>query len=137
FGLAGLRIGWIATRDSEVYRRLVSFKHYLTICNSAPSEVLATIALRAHESVLDRVRGIVESNLAVLDDFFDRRAELVRWVRPRAGTVGFARLLSRTPVEELAESLVREEGVMLVPGSAFRHRGNFFRVGFGRANMPA
>jgi aspartate/methionine/tyrosine aminotransferase len=136
FGLAGLRIGWIATRDPEVYARLVSFKHYLTICNAAPSEVLATIALRAREPLLARVRGIVEANLAVLDGFMQRRADLARWVRPKAGTVGFVELLGPTRVDELAENLAREEAVMLLPGSIFDHPGNYFRLGFGRANMP-
>ncbi|MDP9329050.1 MAG: aminotransferase class I/II-fold pyridoxal phosphate-dependent enzyme [Actinomycetota bacterium] len=136
FGLAGLRVGWIATRDPEIYSRLVSFKHYLTICNAAPSEVLATIALRAPETVLARVRGIVGSNLSVLDGFMQRRADLARWVRPKAGTVGFVELLAPTPVDMLAEDLAHEEGVMLLPGSIFDHPGNYFRVGFGRVNMP-
>jgi aspartate/methionine/tyrosine aminotransferase len=38
FGLAGLRIGWIATRNRELYRRLAAFKDYTTICNSGPAE---------------------------------------------------------------------------------------------------
>ena len=41
FGLAGLRIGWIATKDKALLSRMVSFKDYTTICNSAPSEFLA------------------------------------------------------------------------------------------------
>ncbi len=46
YGLAGLRIGWIATHDERLFRELAAFKDYTTICNSAPSEFLATIALR-------------------------------------------------------------------------------------------
>jgi len=50
YGLAGLRIGWIVTRNREVYRRMSAMKDYLSICNSAPSEFLAAVALRASRS---------------------------------------------------------------------------------------
>jgi len=72
FGLAGLRIGWIATRDRQLLARLAAFKDYTTICSSAPSEVLALIALRARDRVLARNRAIVEANLPLLDGFFGR-----------------------------------------------------------------
>src|SRR5262249_5452467 len=66
FGLAGIRIGWLATRDAELRERLVAFKHYLTICSAGPSELLATIALRASETVLSRSRALVYANLPLL-----------------------------------------------------------------------
>src|SRR6185503_19032993 len=47
YGLAGLRIGWIATRDRGVRSRVVQLRDYTTICNAATSEVLALGALRA------------------------------------------------------------------------------------------
>ena len=75
FALAGLRIGWLASRDRAVLDRGARMKDYTTICSSAPSEVLALIALRARERVLERSRSIVSANLAVLDDFFARRAD--------------------------------------------------------------
>src|SRR5204863_2501789 len=75
FGLAGLRIGWIATRDRAIFSRLASLKDYTTICNSAPSEILALIALRAKDRVLERSRGIVRANLELLDGFFARNTD--------------------------------------------------------------
>ena len=57
YGLPGLRIGWIACRDRAVLDRLERAKHYTTICNSAPSEVLALIGLRARERLLERNRS--------------------------------------------------------------------------------
>jgi aspartate/methionine/tyrosine aminotransferase len=136
FGLAGVRIGWIALRDAPLLRRVAAFKDYLTICNSAPSEILALIALRAKDRVLARNRAIVEMNLALLDAFFDRRGSIVDWVRPRAGLVAFPRLKSPELIDDLARRLVEETGVLLLPGSIFDHEGNHFRVGFGRKNLP-
>lgn len=136
FGLAGLRIGWIATRDRDLLARLARFKDYTTICASAPSEILALIALRARERVLARDREIVLGNVARLDAFFERWRGTFEWVRPRGGSIGFPRLALDVSVERFCEGLVTETGVLLAPGSVFGEAGNHFRIGFGRTNMP-
>ena len=135
FALAGLRVGWIATHDRALLRRLAALKDYTTICNAAPSEVLALAALRARERVLARSMTLLRSNLALLDDFFARRREHLRWVRPRAGSVAFPELRG-APIDEFADALVRAEGVLLLPGSQFAHPGNNFRIGYGRRDLP-
>ncbi|HET9520942.1 MAG TPA: aminotransferase class I/II-fold pyridoxal phosphate-dependent enzyme [Candidatus Limnocylindrales bacterium] len=137
FAMAGLRIGWLASRDRELLARCAAFKDYTTICSSAPSEILALIGLRARERVLGRSLRIVTDNLATLDDFFRRRGDRFTWVRPRGGSVAFPRLLGNRSVDDLAAKLVETEGVLLLPGSQFGHPGNHFRIGFGRENLPA
>jgi aspartate/methionine/tyrosine aminotransferase len=135
FGLAGARIGWIATRDGALRSRVAALKDYTTICNSAPSEVLALIALRARDRVLARAEAIIRDNLAVLDSFFGRNAERFEWVRPCAGSVGFPRFLDGD-VDDFAARLVETEGVLILPASQFCYPGNYFRLGFGRRDMP-
>ena len=137
FALAGLRIGWLATRDHDVLERCARFKDYTTICSSAPSEVLALIGLRARDSVLERSRRIVADDLAILDAFFDAWADRFSWVRPRGGSIGFPRLtVPGVSIDDWAAGLVETEGVLLLPGSQFGHGGNHFRLGFGRTDLP-
>jgi aspartate/methionine/tyrosine aminotransferase len=135
FGLAGLRIGWVACRDREVIQRISSLKDYTTICNSAPSEVLALIALRAREHVLDRSLGIIRENLRALDPFFHRWSGALEWVRPAAGAVGFPRFLGATDVARLASRLREEAGLLILPGTLFDFAGAHFRLGFGRTDF--
>ena len=136
FALAGLRIGWLATRDRDLLARCAAFKDYTTICASAPSEILALIGLRARETVLARSRRIVDGNLVHLDRFFKDHPDRWSWVRPRGGSIGFARLLDDEPAEAFAARLVESEGVLLLPGSVIGHDGNHVRIGFGRENLP-
>ena len=137
YALAGLRIGWLATRDRELLARLAAFKDYTTICSSAPSEILSIIALRASDRVLARSRGIVAANLELLDAFFDDWVDRFAWVRPRGGSIGFARLtVPGIRIDDWAGELVQTEGVLLVPGSVFEYPGNHFRIGFGRTDLP-
>jgi aspartate/methionine/tyrosine aminotransferase len=137
FALAGLRIGWLATRDRELLGRCAAFKDYTTICSSAPAEILALIALRARDAVLARSRHIVLANLERLDRLFAERADRLAWVRPRGGSIGFPRLLDPEPIDAFAERLVEREGVLLLPGSRFGSAGNHFRIGFGREDLPS
>lgn len=136
FGLAGLRIGWIATRDADFLSKVGSYKLYTSICNSAPSEILAIIALRAKEEILKRNRDIMLQNLKILDDFMQRHQKHLSWVRPQSGTMAVLKLLLPISVEAFAEGLVEREGVLIIPGSVFDLPGNFFRIGFGKKNMP-
>ena len=136
FALAGLRIGWVATRDRDLLARLASFKDYTTICNSAPAEVLALVALRARDRVLARNRAIVEANMPLLDEFFARWTGTFEWVRPRGGSIGFPRLVRDLSIDRFAEDLVTETGTLILPGTVFADEGNHFRIGFGRTSMP-
>lgn len=136
FGLGGLRIGWVACHDRELLGRFAARKDYTTICNSAPSEILALIALRAADRLLARSMGIIRSNLRLLDGFFAEQSGWIDWVRPRAGTVGFPRLRPDVDAEAFTAGLVEAERVLLLPGSVFGHRGNHVRLGFGRRDLP-
>jgi aspartate/methionine/tyrosine aminotransferase len=137
FAMAGLRIGWLATRDRDLLERCARFKDYTTICSAAPSEVLALIGLRRRETVLARSQGIVAANLATLDAFFARWPDRFTWVRPRAGSVGFPRLTAPgVTIDQWAADLVEAEGVLLLPGSQFGVPGEHFRLGFGRTDLP-
>ena len=136
FGLAGLRIGWLATRDVNFLEEAGSYKLYTSICNSAPSEILAIMALRAKDQILKRNRSIMLKNLKILDEFMERNQKSLSWVRPQSGTMALLKLLLPLSVETFTEDLVRTEGVLIMPGSVFDLPGNFFRIGFGKKSMP-
>ena len=140
FALAGLRIGWLATRDRSVLDRCARLKDYTTICSSAPSEVLALIGLRARERVLARSREIVAANLAVLDGFLERHEDALTWARPRGGSTGFPRLVAGGPAgtsaDRFAAALVEKTGVLLLPSSTFGFGDTHVRVGLGRTDLP-
>lgn len=60
----------------------------------------------------------------------------LEWVRPQGGTMAVLKLLLPISLEIFAEDLIREQGVLIMPGSVFDLEGNFFRIGFGKKNMP-
>jgi aspartate/methionine/tyrosine aminotransferase len=135
FGLAGLRLGWVACRDRGILRAMAGLKDYTTICAAAPSEFLAGVALRRREAVLERCLGIVRANLELIDRFLARHSGRFCWVRPQAGPVAFPALRSAVSSDEFCSRLLREQGVLLAPGRLFQGDPASFRVGFGRADF--
>ncbi|MHB8055937.1 MAG: aminotransferase class I/II-fold pyridoxal phosphate-dependent enzyme [Candidatus Aminicenantales bacterium] len=136
FALAGLRIGWLTTKNAALFGDLASFKDYTTICASAPSEILAIMGLRAKGWILKRNLGLIKSNLKLLDTFFGEHADLFEWNKPKAGPIGFPRLKSDTNVAAFCANLLAKKGVLLLPADQYGFEGNNFRVGFARRNMP-
>jgi len=139
YGLAGLRVGWLASRDRALLARLERRKHYTSISNSSPSEFLATLALRHGEAIQARNRSIIQRNLPLFDAFFARWPELFDWERPQGGCICFPRYKGTEGVEAFCRDLVEQAGVLLAPASLFRSSladtpTDRFRVGVGRSN---
>jgi|SRR5579884_324921 len=140
YGLPGLRIGWIACRDRAVLAHMLKVKHYLSICNAAPSEVLATIALKARERILARTRDLTAQNLRKLDSFFARHRDQFEWYEPDGGCIAYPRYLGTDGVEAFCARLVSEAGVLLLPAPLFRSElgdtpQDRFRIGYARRGM--
>jgi len=136
FSLPGLRVGWLSSMNLSVIEKIKTFKDYTTICGSAPSEILAIMALRAKATILALNKAIISNNLEFLTEFFDKHKSAFSWHRPSAGTICFPKLLLDISIESFCKTLMEKNGVMLVPSSVIGLPSNHFRIGFGRKNMP-
>ena len=141
YGLAGLRVGWLASHDGELLARAVRVRERLSGSGAGPSEVLANIAIKATERIVGRNRSLAEGNLDLLATFFADRAEMFDWVVPEGGVIGYPRYRGVEDVGRFAHRLAAEAGILVVPGEAFASTlaaspSGHFRIGFGRADMP-
>lgn len=141
YGLPGLRVGWIASRDHDLLYRMERIKHYLSICNAGPSEHLAVIALKATDRILARNQALITKNLVAVDAFFADFPDLFDWQHPDGGCIAFPRYRGKDGVETFCRRLVEEAGVVLLPASLYRSEltstpGDRFRIGFGRTYVP-
>ncbi len=136
FGMAGARIGWVVTKDKDLYRRMVDFKDYTTICSSAPSEILSLIALRNKDKIIQRHLGRIQRNLRLLDTFFAKKKDQFEWVRPKAGTIAFPKLVGDIDSFAFCEKAVKDAGIMVLPSTVYGYDSKHFRLGFGRENLP-
>lgn len=140
YGLPGLRVGWVACRDRAALELLERHKHYTSICNAGPSELLAAMALGVGPQILERNRGIVAANAALFEELFGDFPDLVEWAPPQGGCVAFPRYLGDDGAEELCRVLVEDHGVLFLPSSIYASDLapvpiDRFRVGMGRRGL--
>ncbi|MBF0377333.1 MAG: aminotransferase class I/II-fold pyridoxal phosphate-dependent enzyme [Desulfamplus sp.] len=135
FALPGLRIGWLATQDTNLIQKWLEFKDYTTICNSSPSEILAIMALQNKKELIRRNLEIISKNISIAEQFFQNNNDLFSWVRPKAGSVAFPKLLGDFQVEKFCKKILEDKEIMIVYGELFGFFGNHFRIGLGRENF--
>jgi aspartate/methionine/tyrosine aminotransferase len=131
----GLRLGWLATRVPGLVDQLVTYKDYTTICNSAASEALGLMAVRAGDNILARNRALIQTNLVQATEFTARHPALFRWLAPDGGSIAFPAWTGSESIDEFCQAVLARRGVMVVPGRFFGYTGGHFRVGLGRANF--
>jgi len=137
YGLGGLSIGWLVSRNKEVLKKCSNLRHYLSVSNAAGAEIQAIVALRSGDKITSIRRKIILDNMQILDSFFKEYEKWFEWVRPKSGCVAFVKFKGSISVDNLAQELIDQSGVLVMPASALNFPGNFFRIGFGRKNMPA
>ncbi|MEL6289862.1 MAG: aminotransferase class I/II-fold pyridoxal phosphate-dependent enzyme [Pseudomonadota bacterium] len=139
-GLPGLRIGWVACQDRAQLSRMERMKHYLSICNSAPSERLALIAVKAREQILARTNGVIAENIVKLEAFMARHSDRFAYARPGGSCTAFPKYLGSEGAKTFCGALLERHGVLLLPGAIYDSRlgpsvQDHFRIGFGREGI--
>ena len=136
FGLAGLRLGWLACKRRDTLEKVLSFKDYLSICNNAAGEALSSIALRHKEKFITPNIAKIVKNQQLFGDFARKNSDLIGFHAPKAGSTALIELKTRLSAYEYSEKLVSETGIMLLPSEMFDYGSRHARIGFGRENLP-
>ena len=109
FSLAGLRLGWIVTHNRQLLDSCVSHRDYDLISCGMFDEAVAEIALHNSAALLQRNRGIVRENLAILD----------AWVQGEKHVSSY----------ELCKRMYHETGAFVTPGDCFE-QPHSMRIGY-------
>jgi aspartate/methionine/tyrosine aminotransferase len=135
FGLAGLRLGWLTSQNVQILDKVEAYKDYLSICNSATSEILGTIALNNAEKFIQPNIEKIKSNIQIFTHFCERNANFVEFLKPNSGSTAFVWLNIKGSTLAYADHLVETTGIMLLPAETFEYGTKHVRIGFGRANF--
>lgn len=136
FGLPGLRIGWLVGQDQPMLAKIAHLKDYTTICHSAPSELLALVAVQAHQALIARARRLVGSNLESARSTFAAIPDRFQWLEPDGSSVAFPRYIGPGTAADFCQELLHASNTSLVPGHLFE-MPEHVRLGFGRADLVA
>ena len=118
FSLAGLRLGWIATHDMSVVKSCLSHRDYNLVSCGVFDEMLAAVALKHRDKLLERSRKIVRENLQILDDWVGSEPH-VSYVKPKAGTTALVYYDMAISSYEFCEEMYKKTGAFVTPGDCF------------------
>jgi aspartate/methionine/tyrosine aminotransferase len=139
FGMAGIRIGWAATKSKDIMDALKSSRQYTTISVSQIDDRIASFALSdaVRVPLLKEKVSIAKTNLSLLEEFINQHSDVCSWVKPSASTVAFVQFSKNgTPVDDgqFGKDLMAAIKVLVVPGGACFGDGQefagFVRIGY-------
>ncbi|MGF6375175.1 aspartate/methionine/tyrosine aminotransferase [Clostridiales Family XIII bacterium PM5-7] len=128
FSMAGVRIGWIVSKDESLIHQCHERRDYDTISCGVIDDKLAALTLANKEKIFARNREILNKNRAILDQWVSETPE-VRYLRPVAGTTALVYYDKDIPSQELCKKLLAEKGVLFTPGECFEMEGAV-RIGY-------
>ena len=128
FSLAGLRLGWAASKDKYFLKEAVSHREYNMISCSINDETVAALALENAQKIIERNKKTIRENLKILDDWV-KTEKYVHYKKPLAGTTALIFYDTDISSKELCDRLAKENGVFLTPGFCFEME-KCFRIGF-------
>ena len=128
FSLAGLRQGWIASRDPAFIESCLSHRDYNHISCSMFDEAVAAIALQGKEMLLARNVGIVTENLEILAQWVESQPH-ISWVRPQAGTTALLYYDFDIDSYTFCKRMYDETGAFVTPGDCFEEP-HCMRIGY-------
>lgn len=132
FGIPGIRIGWLITRDATLQETFLAAKEQIGICGSVIDEAIARGMLERREAFLATLLPEMAKRRDIVQAWIDREP-LVDWVRPEGGVVCFPRLNvdAGFDLDRFYQTLLENHGTYVGPGHWFEMPKRFFRVGFG------
>lgn len=139
YSLAGIRVGWIASRSTKIIEVCAQARDYTTISVGQLDDQIAAFALSPScvHGLLHRNIQLAKVNLEILEKFVENHRWACEWIKPVAGTTAFIKFSQMgSEINDVAfcEALMEQTGVMLVPGSRCFGDGvdfkGFVRFGF-------
>jgi len=130
FGIPGIRLGWIISRDKGLLYRLLCAKEQIGICGSIIDEEIGLRAVQQADSWLKQNDEAIARAFATVKEWIGRE-QLLEWVEPSGGCVCFPRMREGIDTVRFYDRLNNHYGAYVGPGHWFEQSDRFFRVGYG------
>jgi len=135
FGLSGIRVGWVVSRNLSLLNEILVIKSYGSICCSVVDEHLAIMAFEHKDEIIENTNRQILANIALFENFVEQHQSLVSWQSPQAGILALVEIKNVTKIEAWAQQVAEQTGILILPATLFGLTGNYFRLGLGKSNF--
>ena len=133
YSLAGIRVGWVTSRSTQIIEAIASARNYTTIAVSQLDDQVASYALsdsvRPH--LIKRNIKLAQTNRSLLDNFINKYAAVCSWSKPVAGTTAMVQFRTKdgVPVEDgdFCLDALKESKALMMPGCICFGSGEDFK----------
>lgn len=131
YGLPGLRMGWILSKDREFQDLLLCAKEQIILSGSVIDEEVSAQLLAKQSELLPAIRSEIQKRREIVINWLAANHDIIECVIPEGGVVCFPRIKVAIDTAVFYERLYTETGTILGPGHWFEQSDAFFRLGFG------
>lgn len=132
YGLPGIRIGWLLTRNKALYDKFLAAKEQILICNSVVDEEIAYQFLKQKEIFFLAIKQRIAENFNALKNWIASE-ERIAWVEPGGGVVCFPKIIPVIDTVKFYNILLQHYKTAVGPGHWFEMPDNYMRIGYGYA----
>jgi aspartate/methionine/tyrosine aminotransferase len=135
YGLPGVRIGWLLTKDKTLFEKLLAAKEMMYITNSILDEEVCFSFLQRKDFWKEKINKKAFENLNVLNAWLEKENRF-EYVLPKGGVVCFPAIKKEIAIDLdlFYKQLFSKYGTMVGPGHWFNMPDRFMRIGFAWIN---
>ena len=134
FGLPGIRIGWLMTKNKKLMETFLAAKEQIQICGSALDEEIAFQFYQKRADFLPTILANLKRRFEIVKSWMKTQTHL-EWVEPTGGCVSFPRFkaeaLAKIDLEKFYKILNEEFKTHTGPGHWFEQEKRYMRIGYG------
>jgi len=132
YGIPGIRIGWLITRDPTLQETFLAAKEQISICGSVIDEWIAEQVLAGRSAFLEPTLVEMRKRRELVSQWIAQEP-LLEWVPPQGGVVCFPRMKADPPggTAGFYRRLLETHGTYVGPGHWFEMSDLHFRLGYG------
>lgn len=132
YGLPGIRIGWLITKNPKLQELFLAAKEQIFICGSVVDEEIAYRYLAKRNDYFPAIKKDMQEKFEIVKAWMETQ-RCFEWIEPSGGVVCFPRIKPELKVDivKFYDLLLSEFKTYVGPGHWFEESDRSFRLGFG------
>jgi aspartate/methionine/tyrosine aminotransferase len=136
YGLPGIRIGWLITRNKHLQELFLAAKEQIFICGSVVDEEIAFRYMAKRQDFFPAIKKDMLEKFQMTKKWMGNQ-DVFEWIEPSGGVVCFPRIKPELKVDtkKFYDILLTNFKTYVGPGHWFEESDRSFRLGFGWPNQ--